>query len=75
MMMINLDTYIKYIYQVLYKSTNFLKRILIWDERNIYLARTHAWLSGYECVWLLRHALQPGSRDAKIPSRPDSLDT
>jgi hypothetical protein len=31
-MMINLDTHIKHIHQVLYESINYLKRILIWDR-------------------------------------------
>jgi hypothetical protein len=30
-MVMNLDTYIKYIHQVLYESNNYLKQILICD--------------------------------------------
>ena len=34
-MMMNLDTYMKHIHQVLYESIKILKRILIWDGGNI----------------------------------------
>ncbi|ONL97501.1 MADS box interactor-like [Zea mays] len=36
-MVMNLDTYIKYIHQVLYESNNYLKRILIWDRGSSFL--------------------------------------
>jgi hypothetical protein len=32
----NLDTHVKHIYQVLYESINYLKRILIWYRGSAY---------------------------------------
>jgi hypothetical protein len=46
----NLDTYIKHIHQILYESTDILKRILFWNEENIHTKiYVVYWLGGYEC--------------------------
>jgi hypothetical protein len=70
-MVVNLDTHIKHIHQVLYESINYSKQILIWDRVSIiynslaslinflgYYSSVLVWNFGYSSINFNTHILR-----------------